>query len=421
MGKEDIDANRFVTLNEKKIKTDINKLIQYGDLIFTGKQSNKDNKGNVVDVYLKDCWVILVDSKAQNVITLYKIDLGLDDEFTRTYIAKMIEKLNANKEVLEGVQKQVQEESDTYKEMINNAETQIKEYRSMIKNLEELCVGYRTIIDNNIVKLAQANKSVTEVINALVNKREFWLRCKRFKKKSGDVISYKEFIDNILNTRGRFACRDEYHERHHIIPRCLGGTNDEENLIDLFAREHFEAHRLLALENPENKSLVYAWACMTFAKSNNVKRCVLSPNEYEEIRTRLSEIQKTMRGTKNSMYGKHHTEETKQKLRVLNSGKNNYMYGKCGKEHPMYGHKHSTEACKRMSKTHKQRIGALSSRARKVNQYTTDGQFIKTWDYIKQVSEELHINAAYITKCCRGKGKTAGGFKWAYYNEQLAQ
>ena len=173
MGKEDIDANRFVTLNEDKIKTDINKLIQYGDLIFTGKQSNKDNKGNVVDVYLKDCWVVLVDGKAQNVITLYKIDLGLDDEFTKTYIAKMIEKLNANKEVLEGVQKQVQEESDTYKEMINNAETQIKEYRSMIKNLEELCVGYRTIIDNNIVKLAQANKSVTEVINALVNKREF--------------------------------------------------------------------------------------------------------------------------------------------------------------------------------------------------------------------------------------------------------
>lgn len=173
MGKEDIDANRFVTLNEDKIKTDINKLIQYGDLIFTGKQSNKDNKGNVVDVYLKDCWVILVDGRAKNVITLYKIDLGLDDEFTKTYIAKMIEKLNANKEVLEGVQKQIQEESDTYKEMINNAEAQIKEYRGMIKNLEELCVGYRTIIDNNTVKLAQANRSVTEVINALVNKKEF--------------------------------------------------------------------------------------------------------------------------------------------------------------------------------------------------------------------------------------------------------
>lgn len=72
-------------------------------------------------------------------------------------------------------------------------------------------------------------------------------------------ITYAEFIQNILNTRGRFACGDEYHEQHHIVPRCMNGTNDEENLIDLYAREHYEAHRLLALENPENEKLVYAW------------------------------------------------------------------------------------------------------------------------------------------------------------------
>ena len=39
MGKEDIDVNRFITLNEDKIKTDINKLIQYGEMIYSGKQS----------------------------------------------------------------------------------------------------------------------------------------------------------------------------------------------------------------------------------------------------------------------------------------------------------------------------------------------------------------------------------------------
>ena len=55
---------------------------------------------------------------------------------------------------------------------------------------------------------------------------------------------YEEFINNILNNRGRFACGDEYHERHHIIPRCIGGTDDYNNLIDLYAKEHFEAHRL---------------------------------------------------------------------------------------------------------------------------------------------------------------------------------
>ena len=173
MGKEDIDVNRFVTLNEDKIKTDINKLIQYGQLIYTGKQSQKDNKGNVVDVFLKDCWVVLADNKAKNVITLYKIDLGLDEEFNKAYVSKMVEKLNANKEVLASVQQQIQEESNTYREMINNAETQIKEYRGMIKNLEELSIGYKTVIDNNHVRVTQANKDVVDVLNTLIGKKEF--------------------------------------------------------------------------------------------------------------------------------------------------------------------------------------------------------------------------------------------------------
>lgn len=173
MGKEDTDVNRFVTLNENKIKTDINKLIQYGELIYTGKQSQKDGKGNIVDVFLKDCWVVIADSKIKNVITLYKIDLGLGDEFNKTYISKMMEKLNANKEVLESTKQQVQMESNTYREMINDAETQIKEYRGMIKNLEELSIGYKTVIDNNCVKITQANRNVVEVLNQMINKKEF--------------------------------------------------------------------------------------------------------------------------------------------------------------------------------------------------------------------------------------------------------
>ena len=173
MGKEDTDVARFITLNEDKIKTDINKLIQYGKLIYSGRQSQKDGKGNIVDVFLKDCWVIIADSRIKNVITLYKIDLGLGDEFNKTYISKMMEKLNANKEVLESVQRQVQEESNTYKEMINDTEAQIKEYRSMIKNLEELSIGYKTVIDNNCVKITQANRNVAEVVNQMINKKEF--------------------------------------------------------------------------------------------------------------------------------------------------------------------------------------------------------------------------------------------------------
>ena len=37
---------------------------------------------------------------------------------------------------------------------------------------------------------------------------------------------------------------DGYVERHHIIPKSLGGSNKKENIIALTAREHFVCHRL---------------------------------------------------------------------------------------------------------------------------------------------------------------------------------
>jgi len=37
-----------------------------------------------------------------------------------------------------------------------------------------------------------------------------------------------------------------YFERHHIIPRSLGGSDDDGNLIDLTPEDHFFAHLLLA-------------------------------------------------------------------------------------------------------------------------------------------------------------------------------
>ena len=43
----------------------------------------------------------------------------------------------------------------------------------MIKNLENMCEGYQTIIDNNRVKVSQANMEVVDVLNTLIGKKEF--------------------------------------------------------------------------------------------------------------------------------------------------------------------------------------------------------------------------------------------------------
>lgn len=219
-------------------------------------------------------------------------------------------------------------------------------------------------------------------------------------------MTYEEFIQNILDTRGRFNCGDEYHETHHIVPKCMGGTNDKENLIDLFAREHFIAHKLLAEENPDNSKLIFAWWSMSMKNNNEYERYELTPEEYEEVRIAMCKVSsESQLGDKNHMYGKHHSEETKRKLSELNKGKNN----------PFYGKKHSDESKKKISNKRKgQFAGIKNSRIRPVVQCDKNGTFIQCWDYINQASEKLHIEHSHISACCRGKRKSAGGFIWIY-------
>ena len=149
-------------------------------------------------------------------------------------------------------------------------------------------------------------------------------------------MTYKEFIDNILETRGRHGCGEKYHETHHIIPKCMGGTNDADNLVDLFAREHFEAHRLLALENPENEKLVYAWSCMVFVKKKGTDRYEVTAEEYEEARIALSNSLKGKYFGGN-MPGVPKSEKHKKKISISNKGKRNMH----GENNPHYGYKHS--------------------------------------------------------------------------------
>ena len=250
--------------------------------------------------------------------------------------------------------------------------------------------------------------------------------------------TYEEFINNILDNRGRFGCDDEYHERHHILPKCLGGTNSEDNLIDLFAKEHYEAHRLLALENPNNDKLIYAWWCMSTMKSKFTnERYKISAEEYEEAKMafalmhseKCSKEGNPMYGVhrykeENPFYGRHHTEEVKNKIKESSKRRwskleEREVLRKRAKErlsapenNPMYG-KHHTEEIKRKQRELKKGKydGESNPRARKVIRLSD----LTIYGYIGKAAEYNNMCRGTMCKRCKAHKD------FMYYDEWLAE
>lgn len=75
-------------------------------------------------------------------------------------------------------------------------------------------------------------------------------------------MNYKKIYHKICE-RGK-ATRNlgVYCEKHHIAPRCMGGTNEFNNLTTLTYREHFIAHLLLTKIYKEHRGINYALLCM---------------------------------------------------------------------------------------------------------------------------------------------------------------
>lgn len=135
------------------------------------------------------------------------------------------------------------------------------------------------------------------------------------------MTEYERFINDILETRGRVLdTRDK--ERHHILPRCLGGTDNPQNLVDLTIGEHYTAHKLLAIENPDNLKLQYAFTRMATVIRDGDHRILETPEEYTEARMKAKE--------KINQYNKTH-------------------------EPPMKNRKHTPEAIEKMKEAHKHR------------------------------------------------------------------
>jgi len=101
-------------------------------------------------------------------------------------------------------------------------------------------------------------------------------------------MDYKKHY-GLLCERGQVrVLENTYTEVHHIIPRCLGGSNDKENLTTLTAREHFIAHWLLSRVYPQDRKIQLAFKMMCDVQYG--RRYTPSSRTVAEARKKVAEL-----------------------------------------------------------------------------------------------------------------------------------
>ena len=167
-----IDINIYIAQNEDKIVEDINKMCEHSELIYTGKVGNRDN--NPVNVYLSGTWILLTDLTETKVITLYKVEFNVGEDFNKQFIQKILDKLAEDKKVLEEKRAEINTEKSAYEQIIKDNEDMINEYRGTIKMLERNNADYREAIESMNARCVAAELAVKRDIESLVMKKEFY-------------------------------------------------------------------------------------------------------------------------------------------------------------------------------------------------------------------------------------------------------
>jgi hypothetical protein len=126
--------------------------------------------------------------------------------------------------------------------------------------------------------------------------------------------------------------------------------------------------------------------------------------------------------------GGSRSEETKKKIGLSNSKPKPEGFGEKVKEIHK-GRKQSIESIikraesnrgqKRSSQTKENISKSLKGKPKPyqnkiVNQFTINGDFIKQYESITQASQISGVGYCVISHCCRGKGKTSGGYIWKF-------
>jgi hypothetical protein len=232
-------------------------------------------------------------------------------------------------------------------------------------------------------------------------------------------MNYQKVYNQIIE-RAKNRQLEGYKEKHHIIPKCLGGNNDKENLVDLTAREHFLCHMLLCEIYPKENKLKQALWLMIIGKNSRNKHNISSRNyEYNKIKfidtikgKKLSNITKEKIKRSRLLLGnlsKYYTPEVKDKISSkLKNRKHTWgdkiSKAKTGKTRSINWGDKISKAKTGKTKKGKEIIQICPKTLTILNTYNSISDAIK------------NTKTKGIPNALRGISKTSGGYIWKYKN-----
>lgn len=169
-----------------------------------------------------------------------------------------------------------------------------------------------------------------------------------------DISKYLNYIDEIKNLP---TSEGTIYHIHHIIPKCMGGSNDAINLVKLCPEHHFKAHLILAESFPDGHKIkaknlsscrilcrgikhqikkstgidVEPVNLQFWEMANKILSSSLRGKNHPSFGTKLTQEQREVMsknrvGNKNKFFGKKHKDETKKIISLANKG-NKYALG----------------------------------------------------------------------------------------------
>lgn len=139
---------------------------------------------------------------------------------------------------------------------------------------------------------------------------------------------YKKWYDQII--ANGLAIKLPGYERHHVLPKSLGGSDNQSNLIYITSREHFICHWLLTKIysiGEEHWKMLNALRMMRAENKNQYRyNTKITSRVYAKIKEEYTKLQsERYSGENNPFFGKSHTKEAKQIISDANTGENNAM------------------------------------------------------------------------------------------------